>query len=432
MMDKLKKHAAALITQSEGRRTNSLLNSARKMGFEKSADVLEGIIPDRRRAEDFEFIRGLLYLMENSVLKSTLDESVAVMLEKCTHGGRTMLRGEYEEIVGVFLGESTGQVQTANTQTTNGAHTMGVESLEKSVDKVENLARSLADFLVSQEQRPADIDESRVKEIARGVVEEVIRDNVRVLDIKVNDAPPIRVEGAHVEFDTVMALVANRLNVMMVGPAGSGKTSLAHQAADALGLEFYSISCGPQTSKTDLMGYMDATGNYVPSLFRRAYEGGGVFLFDEMDAANAAVLTIINAATANGSAGFPDKVVERHADFVVCAAANTYGRGADRQYVGRQKLDEATLDRFLPVEIGYDDRIERALAAGNQKWLETVWAVRRAVDDLKVRHIVSTRAVANGAKLLAAGMARDKVMELVLWKGLDSGTREQVRARAGV
>ena len=47
--------------------------------------------------------------------------------------------------------------------------------------------------------------------------------------------------------------------------------------AKALGLAFYFISVGLQTSKSDLVGYMSATGAYVTTHLRQAYEFGGVF-----------------------------------------------------------------------------------------------------------------------------------------------------------
>jgi cobaltochelatase CobS len=53
------------------------------------------------------------------------------------------------------------------------------------------------------------------------------------------------------------------------------------------------------------MGYMDAHGKLVRTLLREAYEHGGVFLLDEIDAGNPGVLTVLNALLANGQVGFP-------------------------------------------------------------------------------------------------------------------------------
>ena len=52
--------------------------------------------------------------------------------------------------------------------------------------------------------------------------------------------------------------------------------------AKALGRTFYFTGAVDNVFK--LNGYMDANGNYVRTSFREAYEWGGVFLFDEIDA----------------------------------------------------------------------------------------------------------------------------------------------------
>jgi cobaltochelatase CobS len=87
---------------------------------------------------------------------------------------------------------------------------------------------------------------------------------------------------------------------------------------------------------------------------------------------------------------------------VAIAAGNTFGRGASREYVGRQQLDAATLDRFTVFEVDYDEALELAIA-GNDDWTRYVQKVRKAVEREKVRAIVSPRASISGAKLLAVG-----------------------------
>jgi hypothetical protein len=55
-------------------------------------------------------------------------------------------------------------------------------------------------------------------------------------------APGIKLSGdsmMHHKFPLLAAAVAQRVNVMLVGPAGSGKTTACEQVAKALGLDFY-------------------------------------------------------------------------------------------------------------------------------------------------------------------------------------------------
>jgi energy-coupling factor transporter ATP-binding protein EcfA2 len=250
----------------------------------------------------------------------------------------------------------------------------------------------------------------------------------RVAEIKVGKAPSVKLETAHMMLpDIVMACVAG-VSPFLVGPAGSGKTTLAEQVATVLKLKFYMAA--RVTSEFKLMGFRTATGETVRTQFREAFEHGGVFLFDEVDASDADALTSFNAALANGLGDFPDGMIKRHKNFVAIAAGNTFGRGADRQYVGRNQLDAATLDRFQTFEVDYDEMLELELS-GDVEWARYVQKVRAAIEAEKVRHIVSPRASIQGAKLLAHGMERDKVEEACIWKGLDSASRARVGARLG-
>ena len=80
---------------------------------------------------------------------------------------------------------------------------------------------------------------------------------------------------------------------------------------------------------------------------------------------------MLNSALANGSCAFADGMVKRHEDFILIATANTFGNGANAQYVGRNQLDSATLDRFVTIEWGYDEELEMAIAS-DKEWCETV------------------------------------------------------------
>ena len=71
----------------------------------------------------------------------------------------------------------------------------------------------------------------------------------------------------HKQLNDLIAMVGANLNVMLTGMAGTGKTKSAQQVAEALKLDFYCMSVGAQTSKSDLLGYMDANGKYVETMF---------------------------------------------------------------------------------------------------------------------------------------------------------------------
>ena len=234
------------------------------------------------------------------------------------------------------------------------------------------------------------------------------------------------ITGAHYAMSDV-ATYLEVDNVYMVGPSGSGKTTLAHQVADALGLDYYFT--GAVLQKYELVGFVDAAGKYHSTAFREAFEKGGVFLADEMDAFSPEALVAINAATANGSYTFPDspKPLAKHEDFKFIGAANTIGTGANRQYVGRNPLDAATLDRFLQIEIDYDPAIELAMAQGNTKWLKEVQETRARLNELGIHVVVSPRATRQGAALLAKGIKIEQVRKATIHKHLTADQIGQLK-----
>ena len=254
-------------------------------------------------------------------------------------------------------------------------------------------------------------------------VEKALNSTVKNVTVKVADLPSVDCGKVHKRFKDLLAVASNRLHAILVGEAGSFKTSSAVKVADALQLEHSSISVCQQTTKTDFLGYNDANGNYVTTEFRKRYETGGVFILDEIDNGNANVLSVLNSALANGSCAFADGMVKRHEDFILIATANTFGNGANAQYVGRNQLDSATLDRFVTIEWGYDEALEMAIAS-NKEWCETVQSYRKAVAKLQLRMVVSPRATFQGEKLLASGIKLKDVVDMVILRG---ATADQIK-----
>jgi hypothetical protein len=230
----------------------------------------------------------------------------------------------------------------------------------------------------------------------------------------------------HRDFDTILRLAQMRLDTFLVGPSGSGKTFVGDSVAKGLGLKFYFTSVGLQTTKSDLMGYLDAHGQYVPSHLRKAYENGGLFLLDEIDAGNPNVLTVINALLSNNVGSFPDQIIKRHEDFVFMCAGNTYGRGADRKYVGRNPIDGATLDRFVVFNFDYDENLEYDLAP-NKDWCRKVQRIRAAVYKLGENVIVSTRAIIRGGVLLSNGFKDENALkDMLIYRGVSKDVKDKV------
>lgn len=288
--------------------------------------------------------------------------------------------------------------------------------------------------------------ETSIAETVERIVAEKMAPRIVVLDKRDPDNIVERDLGQqHYKMPLLLTCVKARVHAALVGGAGTGKTTTGQKVADILGLKFYPKSFSRMTTESALMGYMDAAGNYHRTVFRDAFEHGGVFLADEFDAGNENVNVALNAALANDFCSFPDGVVKRHPDFVAIICMNTYGMGATRLFVGRNQLDAATMDRFVFIEWDIDPAIEASMAGVQQgsgtydtkagglvtkeNWLAYVRAVRKAVADSDVRHIISPRATLFGCKLIDEGVGLAVLDETVIWKGMDAEQRARVTER---
>ena len=211
-------------------------------------------------------------------------------------------------------------------------------------------------------------------------------------------------ELVHEKFDKLRTCVEAGIIPMLVGPAGTGKSTAVEQVARAMGLPFYTMN--RIQNSFDLTGYNDANGRYVSTQFYEAYTKGGIFFFDEIDASSPEALVTINTALAQGYMAFPNGLVKMHPDFKVVAAGNTYGKGANRQYCGRNSLDSATLDRFMIIEWDYDRKLEAKIIK-DKELLEFAWAVRDSIELNRLQIIISTRGIKATSKIIEASAGKE-------------------------
>lgn len=237
-------------------------------------------------------------------------------------------------------------------------------------------------------------------------------DNVRkTLGVKEYDFQTFRKQDRepdkHAVFPYMMALHEAGVPIFLTGPKGTGKTTLAYQlTASVFGEDtdrFGVVSMTSGTSPSAFNGRPriagkdttalilallanDRTGealeeamaamaisDVVQSQWERVYGGGGGFLFDELDAADENLLLLVNTALSNGyfSNTSSGQIVRQHEDFIPIAAGNTIGVGAQRGYTGRNRLDDATLDRWNMgrVRVALDPRIEELMCVGYESRL---------------------------------------------------------------
>lgn len=244
------------------------------------------------------------------------------------------------------------------------------------------------------------------------------------------DQSTVTIDGAHAALESLLRLLKIAPIVQrwpyLVGPAGSGKTTLGNQAAEALGLPFYCTEAVAE--KFEQTGHMDANSNYHESALYQCMKHGGVFLWDELPQSAPDAVAAFNMVLANGWFTFPNgERVERHEDCYFIAGGNTFGDGVDMRYAAAGLLDGSTRDRFNKLEVGYDAQLELRLAMGDAQavnpdvspaliegWHGLVLKARAFCDEQGLEAIVSPRATRAGAAMLADGWNVSDVIQMTL------------------
>lgn len=261
------------------------------------------------------------------------------------------------------------------------------------------------------------IDETRVRAI---VSEQIAKVKPRKIEVKVG-SQVTKLDGIqHYQFELVLKTIASGVNLAMTGTAATSKTTMAIQAATALGKSYMLFR--PMHSPSQAEGYNSATGEYIQSNLYRAHKAGMVAIFDEFDASDPAITLVINSLLDNKTFTYPNGETVCNPDFQVVCTMNTKGTGSDRKFVGRNRLDAATLDRFVVLEVERDLSLEaniigiveaqktlnikggRISEPTADDWLKIVREERETYSKSHPDKIVSMRAVRDGWKLLQAGI----------------------------
>lgn len=252
-----------------------------------------------------------------------------------------------------------------------------------------------------------------------------------------------RIENAHMTLSELVYLLQKRRHVYLHGPAGSGKSSGASMAAEALGLRYGYMSLNMWTPKSDIFGHPTPEGGWVEPEFVKLYEQGGVFCFDEVCLGNPALLGTLNGALdvnahGVGYLGLPHRMVKRHENFMVVITDNTAGWGGDKQFAERRALDAAFRGRFVTLLWDYDLGLEeRMVASVNpdavKTWLPFVRSLRAFAKEQSIPLVAGPREAVNSAlAAVDSGWSPRQIADRCIFKGIDVDIAERMLAECAL
>ncbi len=234
-----------------------------------------------------------------------------------------------------------------------------------------------------------------------GVIRKAEREDRGAIEVEFVRSQELKLEGVYVDplvAKKLQVLLESGLNILLDGPQGCGKTTLARTLAKSLGYEFVFFNCGAVVEATDFLAAIQVTASpsgapvtsFVKTEVLSALELAvadparkTLIFLDELnrcpESARNALMPALDASRrlfhpiTNAFIEVPDNV-----QFV--AAVN---RGS--QFSGTFGIDAAQLDRFAPLALTYPPKHEevKLLAARHpelsSRLIETIVEIAHAL-----------------------------------------------------
>lgn len=211
------------------------------------------------------------------------------------------------------------------------------------------------------------------------------------------DPGPVLAKSNIPAFQKIVDDIILGQNVFLVGGAGTGKTTLAQNAAVALGREYMTINCSQWTAPTEIIGGQTLDG-YQEGKLIEAWKNGYLLILDELPKIDPNTAGLFNDALAKSK--IPGALIfnsrkekfERHPNFAVIATGNVWPIAESVAYGANNKQDLSLLDRFAGCvyTIEKNPELEQQVVGSMILW---VWCaeLRRIIEDLRYEAQISMR-----------------------------------------
>jgi len=324
--------------------------------------------------------------------------------------------------------KTNSQLSTSQTATEKGTTTMATGSLEQIIGDMIDARIKTSD---------APLNEAAVRKIVDDAVANRPADKIEII---LPDHTALIETHTHPQFTNVLkVMMLARQSTKwpyLVGPAGTGKSTMGEHLATAVGVPFAAFPANPGAMMHDILGFVRPTdGVYDEPVYVTMMRNGGLLLLDELDKLHPGIAAGMNGLLAQMRVTLPTgESFPLHDKFFVVAGANTFGTGATAEYVGSTQLDAATLNRFARIPVDYDVEYETARACAvlgttnGAKWMAQITQMRDNRDSHKIQAVISTRDVVGVATMVAGGIKAEDALEWCLLAGLNPDQRNRLTA----
>lgn len=255
-------------------------------------------------------------------------------------------------------------------------------------------------------------------------------------------APVSDVDGFFMQPEDWGLLVRNvqkHINTMILGPAGSGKTSSIRVLCERLGLDLHIFDMGSMTDPiSSLLGVHRLEGGasiFDYAKFTQVIQKPCVILLDELSRAPQSAMNILfpclddrRSLSIEMACGKGVREIKIHPEVTFIATANV---GAE--YSGTNSMDRALVNRFFTLELGYIPQAEEEKVLSKRTGVKAsdsklIVKIANNIRSLAQKQEVSTspsiRETLMVSELVADGWALGKAMQMV-YLPLYEGTKSE-------
>ena len=257
------------------------------------------------------------------------------------------------------------------------------------------------------------------------------------------DVPTVESDGFYIDpkdWYLLLRNICSKVNTMMIGPSGAGKTELVMLACRKLGLDCHVYDMGSMYDPVSgLLGVhrLQQGGQSVfdYAKFTQDIQKPGVVLLDELSRAPVTTNNILfpcldsrRMLPVEMAGGNDMRSISVHPDCVFIATANV-----GSEYTGTMSLDRALVGRFFPLELSYMPCTEEAKVLVKRFGISSsdaanIVAVAETVRSLysksELSCSLSTRETLAAGRLVSDGWTALEAMELA-YLPLFEGTRTE-------